>query len=158
MDLQLQGKRALVTGSTAGIGFAVAAGLVREGASVIVNGRSSSRVGDAVQRLRDITSTKKLQVLGVAADLSTAEGVALLVGQVPEVDILVNNMGIFEPKPFEEIADSDWLRFFETNVMSGVRMTRHFLPGMKQRGWGRVVFVSSESAVQIPSEMIHLLE
>jgi len=155
MDLQLVGKRALVTGSTAGIGFAVAAGLVREGASVIVNGRSAGRVEAAAQRLREIPTVKEPQVTGVAADLSTAEGVALLISRVPEVDILVNNMGIFEPKPFEEISDSDWLRFFETNVMSGVRLTRHFLPKMKERGWGRVVFVSSESAVQIPSEMIH---
>ena len=155
MDLQLQGKRALVTGSTAGIGFAVAAGLLREGALVIVNGRTAGRVSNAVERLRGIAGKNPPEILGVAADLSSAEGVALLIGQVPEVDILVNNMGIFEPKAFEQIPDSDWLRFFETNVMSGVRLTRHYLPAMKQRGWGRIVFVSSESAVQIPGEMIH---
>ena len=102
-----------------------------------------------------MTGSDSPQVTGVAADLSTAAGVAELVGQIPDVDILVNNMGIFEPKPFEEIGDADWLRFFETNVMSGVRLTRHYLPGMKQRGWGRIVFVSSESGVQIPAEMIH---
>ena len=155
MDLQLRGKRALITGSTAGIGFAAAAGLVREGASIIVNGRSAERVSAAVERLRSTAGTGTADVLGVAADLSTADGAAGLVRQVPDVDILVNNLGIFEPKPFEEISDADWLRFFETNVMSGVRLTRHYLPGMKRRDWGRIVFVSSESAVQIPSEMIH---
>ncbi len=155
MDLQLRGKRALITGSTAGIGFAAAAGLVREGASIIVNGRSAERVSAAVERLRSTAGTGTADVPGVAADLSTADGAAGLVRQVPDVDILVNNLGIFEPKPFEEISDADWLRFFETNVMSGVRLTRHYLPGMKRRDWGRIVFVSSESAVQIPSEMIH---
>jgi NAD(P)-dependent dehydrogenase (short-subunit alcohol dehydrogenase family) len=155
MDLQLRGKRALVTGSTAGIGLATAAGLVREGALVIINGRAQERLADAAERLRGLAATGTLQVQGVAADLSTAQGVADLVRHVPDVDILVNNLGIFEPKPFEEIRDADWLRFFETNVMSGVRLTRHYLPGMKQRGWGRIVFVSSESGVQIPSEMIH---
>ena len=123
MDLQLRGKRALITGSTAGIGFAAAAGLVREGASIIVNGRSAERVRAAVERLRSTAGTGTADVLGVAADLSTADGAAGLVRQVPDVDILVNNLGIFEPKPFEEISDADWLRFFETNVMSGVRLT-----------------------------------
>jgi NAD(P)-dependent dehydrogenase (short-subunit alcohol dehydrogenase family) len=155
MDLQLQDKRALVTGSTAGIGFAVAAGLVREGAAVIINGRSQERVANAVSRLQGSVPPLASQVLGVAADLSTAAGADELVRQVPEVDILVNNMGIFGPTPFEQITDADWFRFFETNVMSGVRLTRHYLPGMKARNWGRVVFVSSESGVQIPSEMIH---
>ena len=155
MDLQLRGKRALITGSTAGIGFAAAAGLVREGASIIVNGRSAERVSAEVEQLRSTAGTGTADVLGVAADLSAADGAAGLVRQVPDVDILVNNLGIFEPKPFEEISDADWLRFFETNVMSGVRLTRHYLPGMKRRDWGRIVFVSSESAVQIPSEMIH---
>ncbi len=155
MDLQLSGKRALVTGSTAGIGLAAAAGLYREGASVVVNGRSASRVEDAAARIRALPTTGSPEVVGVAADLSTAEGVRELVGRVPEVDILVNNLGIFEPKPFEEIPDEDWLRFFEVNVMSGVRLTRHYLPGMRRKDWGRVVFVSSESGVQIPVEMIH---
>jgi NAD(P)-dependent dehydrogenase (short-subunit alcohol dehydrogenase family) len=155
MDLQIRGKRALVTGSTAGIGLATAAGLVREGASVIINGRTPQRLAEALERLRSAAAADTPPVQGVAADLSTAEGVADLVRQVPEIDILVNNLGIFEPKPFEEITDADWLRFYEVNVMSGVRLTRHYLPGMKQRGWGRIVFVSSESGVQIPSEMIH---
>ena len=153
MDLQLRGKRALVTGSTAGIGLAAAIGLFQEGASVVVNGRTPKRVEEAVEKIRGLGGDG--EVKGFAADLSTAGGVAELVRQVPEVDILVNNMGIFEPKPFEEIPDADWLRFFETNVMSGVRLTRHYLPGMKARNWGRVVFVSSESGVQIPAEMIH---
>jgi NAD(P)-dependent dehydrogenase (short-subunit alcohol dehydrogenase family) len=143
----------LVTGSTAGIGFAAAAGLFREGASVVVNGRTPGRVEESVKKIRGMGGDG--EVLGVAADLSNADGVNDLVEKLPEVDILVNNMGIFEPKPFEEIPDADWLRFFETNVMSGVRLTRHYLPQMRQRNWGRVVFVSSESAVQIPAEMIH---
>ena len=153
MDLQLVGKRALVTGSTAGIGLATATGLFREGASVVVNGRTPQRVEEAIKKIKQVGGDG--EVTGAPADLSTAEGVANLVRQVPEVDILVNNLGIFEPKPFEEIPDEDWLRFFEVNVMSGVRLTRHYLPGMRARNWGRVVFVSSESAVQIPAEMIH---
>ena len=153
MDLQLVGKRALVTGSTAGIGLATASGLFREGASVVVNGRTPQRVQDAVKRIEQVGAGGL--VTGALADLSTAEGVANLVRQIPEVDILVNNLGILEPKPFEEIPDEDWLRFFEVNVMSGVRLTRHYLPGMRDRNRGRVVFVSSESAVQIPAEMIH---
>lgn len=123
MDLQLAGKHALVTGSTAGIGFAAALGLAKEGAFVVLNGRSPQRVESAVQRLQSLTPEGK--VSGVAADLSTAAGVVELQGQVPEVDILVNNLGIFEPKAFEEITDADWFRFFETNVLSGVRLTRH---------------------------------
>ena len=153
MDMQLRGKRALVTGSTAGIGFAAAAGLFAEGASVVVNGRTTQRVDEAVSKLR--ASGGDGEVSGIAADLSTSQRVAELVRQLPEVDILVNNMGIFEPKTFEEIPDADWMRFFETNVLSGVRLTRSYLPGMKTRNWGRVVFVSSESGVQIPAEMIH---
>jgi NAD(P)-dependent dehydrogenase (short-subunit alcohol dehydrogenase family) len=153
MDLQLRGKRALVTGSTAGIGLAAATGLYREGASVVVNGRTQERVEEAVGKIRGLGGDG--QVSGIAADLSTAEGVFQLVRQLPEVDILVNNLGIFEPKPFEEIPDEDWLRFFKTNVMSGVRLTRHYLPGMRLKDWGRIVFVSSESGLQIPEEMIH---
>jgi NAD(P)-dependent dehydrogenase (short-subunit alcohol dehydrogenase family) len=148
MDLKLTGKRALVTGSTAGIGFAIAESLAKEGAEVVVNGRSEARVRDAAGRLGSAREE------GLAADLGTAEGVRTAIARFPKVDILVNNLGIFEPKPFEEIPDEDWLRFFEINVLSGVRLSRHYLPGMKERGWGRIVFVSSESAVQIPAEMI----
>ena len=153
MDLQLRGKRALVTGSTAGIGLAAATGLFKEGASVVVNGRTNERVEQAVAKVRGTGGDG--EVSGIAADLSTAEGVAQLVRQLPEVDILVNNLGIFEPRPFEEIPDEDWLRFFETNVLSGVRLTRHYLPGMRRKDWGRIVFISSESGLQIPVEMIH---
>lgn len=153
MDLQLRGRRALVTGSTAGIGLAAAMGLYREGASVVVNGRTPQRVEEAVAKIRGTGGDG--EVSGIAADLSTAGGVAELVRQLPEVDILVNNLGIFEPKPFEEIPDEDWLRIFEVNVMSGVRLTRHYLPGMRRKDWGRIVFVSSESGVQIPVEMVH---
>src|SRR3954470_3066193 len=153
MDLQLKGKRALVTGSTAGIGLAAATGLFKEGASVVVNGRTKERAEEAVAKVRGTGGDG--EVSGIAADLSTAGGVAELTRQLPEVDILVNNLGIFEPRPFEEIPDADWLRFFEVNVLSGVRLTRHYLPSMRRRDWGRIVFVSSESAVQIPAEMIH---
>ncbi len=144
-----------MTGSTAGIGFATAAGLYREGASVVINGRTPLRVEEATANIRRLPTTGQPAVFGIAADLSTAEGAATVVRQLPDVDILVNNMGIFEPKPFEEISDADWFRFFEANVMSGVRLARHYLPGMRHQDWGRIVFVSSESAVQIPSEMIH---
>jgi NAD(P)-dependent dehydrogenase (short-subunit alcohol dehydrogenase family) len=153
MDLQLTNQRALVTGSTAGIGFAIASGLAQEGAAVVVNGRSQRRVEEAVRRIQG--QQKDAQVTGVAVDLGTQEGVGLLTGCVPAVDILVNNLGIFEPKPFPEISDEDWQRFFEVNVLSGVRLSRFYLPGMLQRDWGRVVFISSESGVNIPAEMIH---
>ena len=153
MDLQLTGKKALVTGSTAGIGFAIASLLAEEGASVVVNGRSPRRVEETVQRIR--TERKNAQVMGVAADLGTKEGVNLLIRDVPVVDILVNNLGIFEPKPFSEITDVDWLRFFEVNVLSGVRLSRLYLPQMLQKNWGRIVFISSESAINTPVEMIH---
>jgi NAD(P)-dependent dehydrogenase (short-subunit alcohol dehydrogenase family) len=153
MDMQLTGKKAVVTGSTAGIGFATALGLAREGASVVVNGRTTARVDSAVRRIRQ--ALPSADVTGVAADLATAEGCAQMIAQVPFVDILVNNMGIFEPKPFEQIPDGDWMRFFEANVMSGVRLSRHYLPQMQGRNWGRIIFVSSESAVQIPAEMVH---
>lgn len=153
MDLQLEGRRALVTGSTAGIGYAVAEVLVQEGASVIVNGRTKERVDTAVEKLRARSGAAHIHSL--AADLSTAAAVQQAIREFPEVDILVNNLGIFEPKPFEEISDDDWLRFFEVNVLSGVRLSRHHLPRMKNRNWGRIIFVSSESALQIPAEMIH---
>jgi NAD(P)-dependent dehydrogenase (short-subunit alcohol dehydrogenase family) len=152
MDLQLTNKKALVTGSTAGIGFAIASLLAGEGAAVVVNGRSR-RVEEAVQRIR--ADRKNAQVTGVTADLGTKEGVNLLIRDLPAVDILVNNLGIFEPKPFVEITDEDWLRFFEVNVLSGVRLSRFYLPQMIQKNWGRIVFISSESGVNIPVEMIH---
>ncbi len=153
MNLELKGKRAVVTGSTAGIGYAVALGLAREGAAVVVNGRTQARVNEAMRSITDAVADADL--LGVAADMGTLAGVQTLIEQVPETDILVNNVGIFEPKPFADIDDADWLRFFETNVLSGVRLSRAYLGGMTAKNWGRIVFVSSESAVQIPSEMIH---
>jgi NAD(P)-dependent dehydrogenase (short-subunit alcohol dehydrogenase family) len=152
MDLKLRDKRALVTGSTAGIGFAIASGLAREGAEVIVNGRSEKRVAEAVKR---ISSEGGSRLVGIAADLGSAEGVARLAEQVGPVDILVNNVGIFEPVPFLEIDDLAWQRIFEVNVMSGVRLARALLPGMVERGFGRIMFISSESGVQIPAEMVH---
>ena len=153
MNLQLNGKKAVVTGSTAGIGFAIATLLAREGAHVVVNGRSAERVAGAVSRIR--AEIPSANVDGVAADLGTADGAGRLITAVPDVDILVNNVGIFEPKPFEAIPDADWLRFFEVNVMSGVRLSRHYLPRMKEKRWGRIIFISSESAINIPAEMIH---
>ena len=147
MDLQLDDKLALVTGSTAGIGFAVAESLARERCRVIINGRTQARV--------DAALTKLPGAVGLAADLGTSGGVAEAIRRFPNVDILINNMGIFEPKAFEAIPDEDWFRFFEVNVLSGVRLSRHYLPRMKAAGWGRIVFISSESAVQIPAEMIH---
>jgi len=153
MNLQLNGKKAVVTGSTAGIGFAIAALLAREGAHVVVNGRSAERVAGAVSRIR--AEIPSANVDGVAADLGTPDGADRLITAVPDLDILVNNVGIFEPKPFETIPDADWLRFFEVNVMSGVRLSRHYLPRMKEKRWGRIIFISSESAINIPAEMIH---
>lgn len=153
MDLDLQGKTAVVSGSTAGIGFAIAAALAAEGASVVVNGRTQARVAGAVESIR--RGTGGAQVIGVAADLGSATGVEAFVKQVPRADVLVNNLGIFEVKPFAEISDADWLRLFEVNVLSGVRLARHYLPGMRERNWGRVIFISSESALHIPAEMIH---
>jgi NAD(P)-dependent dehydrogenase (short-subunit alcohol dehydrogenase family) len=153
MDMQLTNKKALVTGSTAGIGFAIASLLAQEGAAVVVNGRSQQRVEQAVQRLR--SERKNAQVTGVAADLGTRESMSLLTREVPAVDILVNDLGIFEAKPFAEITDEDWLRFFEINVLSGARLSRFYLPQMLQKNWGRIVFISSESGVNIPVEMIH---
>jgi NAD(P)-dependent dehydrogenase (short-subunit alcohol dehydrogenase family) len=153
MNLGLQGKLAVVSGSTAGIGFAIAATLAQEGARVVINGRTEARVTAAVEKIRQ--RTKGAELIGVAADLGSAAGVTAFVKQVPETDILVNNLGIFEVKPFLEISDADWLRFFEINVLSGVRMTRHYLPGMLEKNWGRVIFISSESGQQIPTEMVH---
>lgn len=153
MDLHLNGRRALITGSTAGIGFAIADGLAREGASVVVTGRTRAAVDGAVARIRKRAS--KVEVNGVAADCATAEGAARVIAQVPDVDILVNNLGIYERKAFFDIPDADWMRFFEVNVLSGVRFARHYAPAMVRRGWGRIQFISSESALNIPREMIH---
>jgi NAD(P)-dependent dehydrogenase (short-subunit alcohol dehydrogenase family) len=153
MDLGLHRKRALVTGSTAGIGYATALALAREGAAVTVNGRTSARVDDAIQRIK--SELPNASVTGVAADLGNAEGCQRMIAALPEVDILVNNVGIFEPVAFEAISDADWLRFFEVNVLSGVRLSRHYVVGMRSRRWGRIVFVSSESGLQIPAEMVH---
>jgi NAD(P)-dependent dehydrogenase (short-subunit alcohol dehydrogenase family) len=147
MDLDLRGKTALVTGSTAGIGLAIATALAKEGAAVIVNGRTQPRVDHAL-RISGATH-------GIAADLGTDAGARAVIERFPQVDILVNNLGIFEPKPFEEIPDDDWRRFFEVNVLSGVRLSRHYIWPMRQKNWGRIVFISSESGLQIPKEMIH---
>ncbi len=152
MDLKLDGKRALVTGSTAGIGAAIAAALAREGAQVIVNGRAPADVEKAVRALKAESGG---DLVGFAGDLGMAQPIEDLVRRHPEVDILVNNMGVFEPKPFEDIPDADWMRFFEVNVLSGVRLSRAYLPAMKRANWGRIIFISSESALQIPAEMIH---
>jgi NAD(P)-dependent dehydrogenase (short-subunit alcohol dehydrogenase family) len=153
MDLQLTGKLALVSGSTAGIGFAIASALACEGARVIVNGRTEERVQAAIDRIRAAHKDARLEPL--AADLGGAAGTEQAVSRFPDVDVLVNNLGIFEPKPFPEISDAEWFRFFEVNVMSGVRLSRAYLPRMKERNWGRIVFISSESGIQIPAEMIH---
>ena len=152
MDLQLKGKLALVTGSTAGIGLAIATTLAREGARVIINGRSRASVETVVGSLRSATGG---DLQGFSGDLSVASSAEALVREYPGVEILVNNLGIFEPKPFEATPDADWLRFFEVNVLSGVRLARLVLPSMRRANWGRIIFISSESGVQIPSEMIH---
>jgi NAD(P)-dependent dehydrogenase (short-subunit alcohol dehydrogenase family) len=153
MNLGLQGKLAVVSGSTAGIGFAIAAALAAEGAKVVVNGRTQARVDAALESIQQRLSGADLR--GVPADLGTAAGVETFLRQVPAADVLVNNLGIFEPKPFLEIPDADWLRFFEVNVLSGVRLARAYLPGMLKKNWGRVIFISSESAQHVPTEMIH---
>ena len=152
MDLGLTGKLALVTGSTAGIGLATAQALVREGARVIVNGRSSEAVDPVVAALNAGGGER---AVGCAGDVSTAAAAAELVRKFPDVDILVNNVGIFEPRTFEEIDDEEWERFFRINVLSGIRLARLYLPAMKRRNWGRIIFISSESGVHIPAEMIH---
>jgi NAD(P)-dependent dehydrogenase (short-subunit alcohol dehydrogenase family) len=153
MKIDLTGKSALVTGSTAGIGKAIAKGLVSAGAVVVVNGRRQQGVDRAVKEIKATVAGAKVH--GVAADVSSAEGCAALLRAMPEVDILVNNAGIFEAKPFFEIPDEDWLRFFQVNVMSGVRLSRAYMPAMLSSNWGRIVFISSESALNIPKEMIH---
>jgi NAD(P)-dependent dehydrogenase (short-subunit alcohol dehydrogenase family) len=153
MDLGLKGKFAVVSGSTAGIGLAIATTLAREGARIVINGRTQKRVSAAAERIR--MELRGAEVTEVAADLGTADGMKAFIEQVPNADILINNLGIFEIKPFLEIPDSDWMRLFETNVMSGVRLARHYLPEMLRKNWGRVIFISSESGQQIPAEMVH---
>jgi NAD(P)-dependent dehydrogenase (short-subunit alcohol dehydrogenase family) len=152
VDLKLGGKSAVVSGSTKGIGFAIARQLAAEGARVTINGRTEDAVKAVVSKIKSTVSGAKVD--GFAGDLSTAEAAQKLLKQLPDVDILVNNLGIFEPKPFSEIADEDWRRFFEVNVISGVRLSRLYVEGMKRRGWGRIIFISSESGIQIPVEMI----
>jgi NAD(P)-dependent dehydrogenase (short-subunit alcohol dehydrogenase family) len=153
MKIDLSGKTALVTGSTAGIGYAIAKGLATTGAHVVLNGRSQAKVDAAVGKLAEAVAGAKVR--GIAADVSTAAGCNALVAALPEVDILINNAGIFEPKDFFEIPDADWTRIFEVNVMSGVRLSRVYMEGMLKRNWGRIVFISSESGLNIPKEMIH---
>jgi NAD(P)-dependent dehydrogenase (short-subunit alcohol dehydrogenase family) len=153
VDLGLKDKTALVTGSTAGIGLAIAQSLANEGAHVYVNGRTQQRVDAAIAAVRSRVASAKVD--GVVADFSGAAGAEAVIGKIAAVDVLVNNVGIFEPRPFAEIPDADWYRFFEVNVMSGVRLSRHYLSGMLKKNWGRILFISSESAVQIPAEMVH---
>ena len=153
MNIDLSGKTALVTGSTAGIGYAIARGLAAAGAEVVLNGRGQDKIDAALTSLKQ--AAPGANVRGVAADVSTAEGCAALIKAQPDVDILINNAGIFEPKNFFKIPDEDWSRFFDVNVMSGVRLSRAYLSGMLERNWGRIVFISSESALNIPTEMIH---
>jgi len=152
MKIDLSGKTALVTGSTAGIGHAIAKGLAATGAAVVVNGRTRGKVDAAVASITKAVAGSKVR--GIAADVATAAGCKSVIAALPEVDILINNAGIFEPKDFFDIPDDDWTRFFETNVMSGARLSRAYLQGMLKRNWGRVVFISSESALNIPKEMI----
>jgi NAD(P)-dependent dehydrogenase (short-subunit alcohol dehydrogenase family) len=153
MKIDLTGKTALVTGSTSGIGNAIARGLASAGAAVVVNGRTQTKVDATVAAVAKALPDAKVR--GVAADVSTADGCKTLLAALPDVDILINNAGIFEPKGFFEIPDEDWSHFFEVNVMSGVRLSRAYMPGMLKRNWGRIVFISSESALNIPKEMIH---
>jgi len=153
MNLGLQGKLAVVTGSTAGIGLAIATTLADEGARVVINGRIQARVESALEKLR--MRNRGAEFTGVAADLGTSSGIAEFIEAVPLADILVNNLGIFEVKPFLEIPDADWQRFFDVNILSGVRLSRHYLPNMLKKNWGRIIFISSESAQQIPMEMVH---
>jgi len=153
MDLQLKGKTAFISGSTQGIGFAIARQLLQEGAAVIINGRTTARVNESTEKLeREVPGAN---IRGIAADFSQAAEVLKLAEQLQGVDILINNAGIFEPKPFGEITDQEWFRFFEVNVLSGVRLSRALLPRMLEKNWGRIIFISSESGINIPEEMIH---
>jgi len=153
LDLKLTGKTALVTGSTAGIGFGIARRLLQEGASVVINGRTEARINSALDQLRRVIPDCTVQ--GCAADFADADAVQHLLDNHDSIDILINNVGIFAPKPFVEITDEEWLHFFEVNVLSGVRLSRHYLPQMLDQNWGRIIFISSESGIQIPAEMVH---
>lgn len=153
MDLKLTDKRALITGSTAGIGYAIAQGLAAEGARVVITGRTQASVDAALARLAAAVPNARAE--GIAADCASASGAQKVFDRVPDVDILVNNLGIYERKPFFEIPDEDWMRLYEVNVLSGVRFARRYAPAMVTRGWGRVIFVSSESGLNVPKEMIH---
>lgn len=153
MDLQLKNKTALVTGSTAGIGFAIAQELANEGAVVIINGRTNQRVQSAIERIK--LSNPVAQLVAAPADVGNAKELEQLTQQIAEVDILVNNAGIYDVKPFLNISDEEWMHMFEINVMSGIRLSRHYLSPMLQKNWGRIIFVSSESGLQIPGEMVH---
>jgi NAD(P)-dependent dehydrogenase (short-subunit alcohol dehydrogenase family) len=153
MDFQLHGKIALVTGSTAGIGLAIGSTLAGEGTTVIINGRSEKRVTGAIEKIRQKHPQAKLEAF--IGDLSKAEAVKQAANSFPHLDILVNNLGIYEAKPFEDISDEDWMAIIDTNFMSGVRLSRHYLPRMKAKKWGRIIFISSESAINVPLEMIH---
>jgi NAD(P)-dependent dehydrogenase (short-subunit alcohol dehydrogenase family) len=153
MDLQLKGKTALVSGSTVGIGLAIAASLAQEGATVVINGRSEARVQQAIKNIKEHTANAEL--IAAPADLSNTKDVENLLRQVPSVDILVNNVGIYETKPFTEITDEEWLHLFDVNVMSGIRLSRHYITPMLQNNWGRILFISSESGLQIPGDMVH---
>jgi NAD(P)-dependent dehydrogenase (short-subunit alcohol dehydrogenase family) len=153
MNLELENKTAFISGSTAGIGFAIASRLAREGAEVWLNGRTPERVDQAIVEIKKEIASANLR--GIVADLATAEGCAEVARQLPQVDVLVNNVGIFEPKPFEKISDAEWEKFFAVNVLSGVRLSRAYLGGMIERNCGRIIFISSESGLQTPAEMIH---
>ncbi len=153
METNLKGKTALVTGSTAGIGKAIAIGLAKEGARVILNGRTNARIGATKAEILKLIP--HADVRGIVADFASVEAIDRLIADLPEVDILVNNVGIFEPKAFGDISDADWYKLFDVNVMSGIRLSRHYMPKMLEKNWGRIIFLSSESAVQIPEEMIH---
>jgi len=153
LDLKLTGKTALVTGSTAGIGFGIARQLLQEGTSVVINGRTEARINSALDQLR--RAIPDCTVQGCAADFADADGKTNLLDDHDSIDILINNVGIFAPKPFAEITDEEWLHFFEVNVLSGVRLSRHYLPRMLDQNWGRIIFISSESGIQIPAEMVH---